>query len=125
MRYVPVTLADGAVLTGAALLLAFLYGTLWSSPGQAGSRATVWVAGEQRRVLELDRPRTLRVTGPLGVSIIEVRDGRVRVADSPGRRKLCVEMGWLSRGGESAICLPNEVVVRVESGDPPFDTVNF
>lgn len=125
MKRIPLTRTDGAVLLGAVLLLAALYASLWSGPGNAGSQATVWIAGEQRRVLALDRPQTLRVEGRLGVSIIEVRDGRVRVASSPGRQKLCVEMGWLSRGGESAVCLPNQVVVRVESPDPRFDTVNF
>lgn len=125
MKRIPLTRADGAVLAAATVLLAGLYATLWSGPGEAGSRATVWVAGKQRDVVALDRPQTLRVEGALGVSVIEVRDGRIRVADSPGRQKLCVEMGWLSDGGESAICLPNRVVVRVESPQPRFDTVNF
>lgn len=119
------TATDRAVLAGAAVLLAALYAGLWSHSGSAGDTASVWVAGERRQVLSLDQRRTLRVDGPLGVSVIEVRNGRIRVTDSPGRRKLCVRAGWLTQGGESAICLPNQVVVRVESERPRFDTVVF
>ncbi|MBA1148366.1 NusG domain II-containing protein [Ectothiorhodospiraceae bacterium WFHF3C12] len=125
MRRIPVTFTDCAVLAGALTLLAALYLGLWSPAGQAGSRASIWVSGEQRQSLDLETSRTIRVSGALGESVIEVRDGRVRVADSPGRQKLCVEAGWLSRSGESAICLPNQVVVRIESPQPRFDTVNF
>jgi hypothetical protein len=117
--------SDTLVLIAAVTLLAALYVALWSGSGEQGQRASIWIAGEQHRTMRLDQPQTIRVQGAMGESIIEVRDGRIRVADSPGRQKLCVKAGWLSRGGESAICLPNQVVVRVDSQAPRFDTINF
>ncbi|WP_193222246.1 NusG domain II-containing protein [Alkalilimnicola sp. S0819] len=99
------------------------YALLWGEPGRA-THASVWVAGEQRHRLALDQPGQWRVQGPLGESRIEVRDGRVRVTASPGPRQICVRTGWLEQAGESAICLPNQVVVRVE-GDGGYDAMNF
>lgn len=118
------TVADRIVLFCAVALVAALYGMLWT-PGHAGRWAEVWVSGKQQMKLPLAENRRVEVRGPLGTSTIEVRDRRVRVVDSPGRRKLCVRQGWLSQSGESAICLPNQVVVQVGGGEPRFDTVNF
>ena len=99
------------------------YAVLWRADEQA-RLASVWVGGEQRLTLPLNRDDRVSVSGPLGQSIIEVRQRRVRVAASPGPRQICVRMGWLERSGESAICLPNQVVVRLE-GSGGFDAMNF
>lgn len=125
MSHRRLTVADTAVLVLAVATVTTLYAALWSGNGAQGEQATVWVAGEHRHTLPLSQARTLRVEGPLGESIIEVDRGRVRVADSPGRQRRCVKAGWLSSSGESAICLPNQVVVKVTGGEPRFDSINF
>lgn len=98
------------------------YRATWSGPGTA-ARAAVWVDGERVRQVALDAPRRLQVEGQLGTSTLEVEPGRIRVADSPGRRKLCVRAGWLSRPGASVVCLPNRVSVRV-AGRAAVDAMN-
>ena len=45
---------------------------------------------------------------------IEVENGRIRVLSSSCPDKICVNCGWLSEKGDTAVCLPNSVVVRVE-----------
>jgi len=119
------SIADAGVLLLAGACLVASYAYFWRAEGGRGERASIWVAGRQYREVPLSQPRTLEVDGPLGTSTIQVRDGKVRVVDSPGRQKLCVRAGWLSRSGESVICLPNQVVVRVAGGQPRFDSMNF
>ena len=117
---------DGVILTLALIGVVASYAWLWRPAGGAGTEASLWVAGREEARLPLDRDQTRRVDGALGTSVIEVRDGRVRVAASPGPQQLCVRAGWLARSGESAICLPNQVVLEVEGDEPPpFDSVNF
>ena len=65
--------------------------------------------------LDADVERTIAVQGPLGVTRIEIRGGSARVISSPCPDKICVRMGWLSRVGEYAACLPNRVVMTVET----------
>ncbi|QUL99412.1 MAG: NusG domain II-containing protein [Candidatus Fermentithermobacillus carboniphilus] len=39
---------------------------------------------------------------------------RVKVSESPCENHICVNTGWISRPNEIIVCLPNEVVVRLE-----------
>ncbi len=68
--------------------------------------------------------RTLVVKGFQGESRLEAKDGRVRMVDSACPDKLCVRTGWISRPGESIVCLPNRVVIEIVSGEGGPDVVN-
>ncbi len=69
--------------------------------------------------------RRIPVAGPLGDTLIEIADGRVRVVASPCTQKLCVRAGWLDASGEATACVPNRVSVALLGDDPRFDAVNF
>jgi len=59
-----------------------------------------------------------QVSGSLGITKIEVKDGRVRIIDSPCKNKTCIHQGW----GNHIICLPNDVIITVVSEDE-FDAL--
>jgi len=58
-----------------------------------------------------------KVEGPLGFTTIEIYRGKVRVLDSPCPYKICEKMGWIKTPRQMIVCLPNEVIITVESGD--------
>lgn len=58
---------------------------------------------------KLSENKIHNVQGPLGTTSIEVKDGKVRIIDSPCPGKTCINQGWTS----PIVCLPNKVVVRV------------
>lgn len=115
---------DGVVLLVALMLLMGLYAMFWHSEGH-GAEAVVLVAGKPWARLNLFQDQELHVPGPLGDSHIQVHDGQARFVDSPCPNKLCVHTGWLSQGGEVAVCLPNRVSLQVLASDPRFDAINF
>lgn len=51
--------------------------------------------------------------------IIEIKDGKVRFKSSDCPDKVCVNTGWLSSPGQTAVCLPNKIsiVIKPTSGD--------
>ncbi len=69
--------------------------------------------------------RKFSVSGPLGETVIEIRDGRARVLQSPCLRKLCIRAGWLEDAGDVTVCVPNRVSVALLGSDPRFDAINF
>jgi hypothetical protein len=106
----------------AAALVAWLGGRLWFGP--SGDSVIVRSDGRVFAELKLSRDRTLIVPGPLGSSTVEVSQRRVRVLADPSPRQLCVKQGWLTRGGEIALCLPNRVSVEI-AGRQAYDSLNY
>jgi len=93
-----------------------------------GGRAELAVVKSGGRVvaqLPLTVARSMEVSGPLGVTRIEVQAGRARVAADPGPRQYCVRQGWLTRANAIAICAPNHVSLALVGSDPAYDTINY
>ncbi|RME67757.1 MAG: NusG domain II-containing protein [Nitrospirae bacterium] len=110
-----VTLIDILVL----LVFFFISLTGWfGARTVAGSSdtVTVMVDGKKRFILDLKEEGTYRVKGPIGETLIEIKDGRVRVRDSDCPRKFCVRQGWIRTG--AIVCVPNRVVVSVGESLP-------
>lgn len=97
--------------------------------GQKGSRVLVNAAGVKYEYsAELDG--TYSVPGELGPTTFEIKDGRVRITDSPCPNKTCISQGWHN----PLVCLPNKVMITVEGensvkagqgrGEVQFDAVS-
>lgn len=57
------------------------------------------------------------VEGVLGNTEIDIKDGQVRVIDSPCSRKICVQTGWIHKPYQTIICAPNHLVIYLISSD--------
>jgi hypothetical protein len=66
----------------------------------------------------LNKDRRVEVPGPLGISEVAIKEGRVRIESSPCPHKTCMAMGDIGTEGGILVCLPNEIVVRVGNGQP-------
>ena len=86
-------------------------------PGADGSTVLVDVAGKTVEKLDLRENGTVTVRGEKGELTIEVRDGRVRVAEADCPNRICVRTGWRSRGGDVIVCVPNRAIVRILGKD--------
>jgi len=69
----------------------------------------------------------VKVPGVLGESIVEIDKDKVRMLYSPCPDKDCERQGWASRPGQMLVCLPNRVVVKIESSgeQSELDGVSF
>ncbi len=126
-RYLKRWWAPGDVILVLAVvaLSAFLILQGIAGAGGSGLEARVTANGKEVARFSLQEgERTLSVQGFQGESLIEVKEGRVRMVDSACPDKLCVRTGWISRPGESAVCLPNRVVIEVLGGEGGPDVVN-
>ena len=73
----------------------------------------------------LFQDQTIPVTGPLGTSIIAIKNHRARVEADPSPRQYCVKQGWLSNIGEAAICLPNQISVEIGGAKKLYDSLSY
>ena len=49
-------------------------------------------------------------------NVVEISGGTVSVTEASCKNQVCVKHGAISRSGESIVCLPNRLVVRIENG---------
>ncbi len=86
-----------------------------------GRTVLIEVGGSPLYVLPIEKDRVLSVDGPQGKTTIEIKQQKVRVKDSPCRKKLCVKQGWTERG--VIVCLPNKVVITIGNDNDEINTV--
>jgi hypothetical protein len=55
------------------------------------------------------------VNGPLGDTIIEIKDGKARITASPCENKTCISAGAIDSAGAFVACLPNRVILTIEN----------
>lgn len=63
--------------------------------------------------------RTYQAEGSFNT--VRAEGGRVAVVSADCRDQLCVRHGWLTRPGDSSVCLPNRLIVRVTGVDKTGD----
>jgi len=111
---------DWLLITG-VIAASLLFIPLFHSAAR-GRVALVRVGNSIVERLDLNHDQHLVVVGRLGETEIEVKGGRVRVVRSPGPWKLCIRRGWISKPGETLICLPNRVTVEIP-GEAGYDAL--
>ena len=114
---------DVLVALGGLLVCGYALLELWQ--GGVPDGAVIRAGGKVVAQVDLARERTIEVPGPLGVTVIEIRPGRARVASDPGPRQYCVRQGWLTQAGAVAICAPNEVSLSLTGRAADYDSLNY
>ncbi|HEY8531900.1 MAG TPA: Gx transporter family protein [Limnochorda sp.] len=119
--------ADWAAALGLALAAALLLWNTLAPPTAAGEGAAVAVitVGDQVVAeLPLDREAVLPLDAGRVHLVLETAPGRVRVRTADCPDQVCVLTGWISRTGQSIVCLPGRTVIRVAGGpELPYDAV--
>jgi hypothetical protein len=94
-----------AVLAATAF---FVYGQGPAARIRIQSPESVWV-------YPLAASERLAVQGPLGETLVEIKDGEARIVSSPCPNQLCVMAGPIHAKGQWLSCLPNQVIVHIET----------
>ena len=98
-----------------AALLFFLVPRLFDGQmDEAG--VEILLDGELLERYPLSEDRTVTVPGAEeGYNLVLVSGGTVKVTDADCPDRLCMKQKGISRDGESIICLPHRLVVRIQS----------
>lgn len=73
--------------------------------------------------LSLDETKKYKVKGYNGEVIIETKKNQVRVKKETSPLHLCSKQGWVSSSLESIVCLPNKIIIKIESTEKEVDAV--
>ena len=56
-------------------------------------------------------------------NVVVISGGSVSVTEASCKNQVCVKHGTISKTGETIVCLPNRLVVRIESKGGGYDSV--
>lgn len=111
----------------AALLVSgivFLIGVLLFA-GE-GEKVVVTVSGKEVASFSLHEDRTYLIEGKDGgTNLLVIQDGKAHMETASCPDGLCINMGKIHASGQSIICLPNEVVISVETPQSPNEDVDI
>ncbi|MBP1744583.1 MAG: hypothetical protein H6Q58_1561 [Firmicutes bacterium] len=80
--------------------------------------------GKVIRTIDLDQVESseeIRIAYEDEYNIIRVEKGRIRIIDSDCPDKLCVKTGWITEPGQSVICLPHKLIIKIQGGSREID----
>ena len=114
-------LLTDVLLAGSILLIALVVWLWSSSAGKNGAYVIVTVSGTEIARYPLNVNADYALNGGTNHLVIEDGCAYLDYADCPD--KLCVKQGKIRHGGQSLVCLPNKLAVRVVSDDGGVDIV--
>lgn len=112
---------DLLLAAGMLLLAGALY--LILRPGGSGAWVVVTMDGQETARWALNEDRTVTL-GDGDYNVLRISGGAAAVIEANCGDHTCIRMGEISREGESIVCLPHRLVVRIEEGEAsPFDAL--
>ncbi len=106
------TMGDAALLV---VLTACTVGSFFAQDLFASHGFTVLVELRNITVYKgnLSEERKVTVHATYGDVRIQIHEGKVAVVHAECPNKVCVRTGWRGLAGESIICVPNRLVIRI------------
>ena len=89
-----------------------------------GDTVIIEQRGELYGKYSLFEDRTITIEGAKTKNVVSISGGEVTMSESTCKNQVCVRHGAISAAGESIICLPNRVVVRIEGKGGGYDAVS-
>ncbi|HEY0841253.1 NusG domain II-containing protein [Methylotenera sp.] len=114
---------DWCVLTAGIVLVAVLFQQLWSHDG--ATRVQIRLGDTIYGTYSLNQQRDIHVEGAIGSATVSIMNGRARFSKSPCHNQYCVHQGWLSRSGQAALCLPNQLSLELIGETKNYDSLNY
>ena len=111
------------MLLGGCLLAALALCGLWLTLRRGGAVVLVEQDGRKTAQYDLSADRTVQIEGEKGYNTLVIQGGEVWLSDADCPNLLCVKMGKIRYAGQSIVCLPHRLSVRIAGGASGLDAV--
>jgi len=88
----------------------FIYDSYFQT---AGKWAEISVDGKLIKRVLLSKTENFPVEGPAGLSEIRIADNKIWIEEAPCPHKYCQTMGKINRSGQTIICIPNRLIIKI------------
>ena len=105
------------------LLVALICCGLWLLLRRDGGTVIVEQNGRETARYALSEDRTVRIEGEGGYNLLVIQGGEVWLSEADCPTQLCVKTGKIRYAGQSIVCLPHKLAVRIAGGASGLDAV--
>ncbi|MDY0234690.1 MAG: NusG domain II-containing protein [Gudongella sp.] len=110
-------------------ILSFVYINRYAFSNQE-KYVSVQVNGEEVKKILFDEKligETIPINTEYGYNLLEIGDERIRFYEADCPDQICVRQGFISRVGETLVCLPNKLVVELKgiSEEDDIDIMSY
>ena len=120
-----VTVLDLLLIAGLLGLPAWALVTSWRA---AREQPVAYVYRDNRLLgaYQLDRDQVIVIGDKARTDMkIEIKDGRIRVAESDCPKGVCKHVGWVRTPGRSIVCVPNKVLIELRGERRGYDAESY
>lgn len=105
------------------LLAALVCCGLWLGLRRDGGAVVVEQEGQETAWYALSEDRTVRIEGERGYNLLVIQGGEAWLSEADCPTQLCVKTGKIRYAGQSIVCLPHRLAVRIVGGASALDAV--
>jgi len=110
------------------IIVSFTGVYLYKNSGSNAHKIAVIIKdNEEIKRIDIDNvnePLEISVSGEYN-NIILVEKGRIRFKEADCPDRVCVNTGWLTGKGDTAVCLPNKTMIKIEGQSSDVDIVTY
>ncbi|MCI8601726.1 MAG: NusG domain II-containing protein [Oscillospiraceae bacterium] len=110
------------LLLAVAAVGIFWYRWQADTPAGAGTEATVTYDGKAVLTIPLNKDGFYQLEEDPSVQF-EVKNGAVSFVNASCPDRLCEREGFLSKAGQTAVCLPRKTILRISGGEAEVDLI--
>lgn len=114
------------ILFGIILVVSFAMAVIYYVfPRDSGDSVSILIDGNIEQTLSLNQDTVFTIQIGEYQNVLQIKDGFASIIEANCPDKLCVSQHRISKKGESLICLPHKLVIRVENegSDEEFDGI--
>ena len=105
------------------LLAALILCGLWLLLRRDGETVVVEQNGKETARYDLGEDRTVKIEGEGGYNLLVIENGEAWLSEADCPNLLCVKTGKIRYAGQSIVCLPHKLAVRIAGGVSSLDAV--
>lgn len=98
-------------------LIGYRYVTKLSPEEEAKAEAVVIIRGKEYARYPLNKDQVVEIPADFGSSTLEIKDGKAHMVSAGCPDQICVHHAPISVNYDMIVCIPNEIIIKVEGGE--------
>jgi len=117
------------IIIAAIIAIAAIF-MVWHTVGVSHDQQLTAIVTKKGKVVkqiqlnELREPETIYLNNEFH-QVIRAEKGKIRFLESDCPNQICVQTGWLTKSGDSAVCLPSKVVLTIVGDNEQVDIFSY